>query len=94
MEVRIRIPEMFKGRSVYAIAKASGGRIHAASLYRLAATKGEVRYADLQMLQALADVCGVTPRDVLTNDPPPPDEDESPAEAPKGAKPAKARAKR
>lgn len=67
MSVRIRLPELLEEHDLtaYAIAQRSGGRISASTLYRLTRSKGRVRYIDAELLDALCDVLGVGPGEVL-----------------------------
>ena len=65
--IRLRVPEIFeeKGLTAYEIAKRSGGRIQAPTLYRLARRKGEVSSFDAELLDVLCDVLEVEPGDLL-----------------------------
>lgn len=65
--VRLRLPELFEEHDLtaYAIAQRSGGRISPSTLYRLARSRGAVRYIDADLLDALCDVLGVAPGDLL-----------------------------
>jgi DNA-binding Xre family transcriptional regulator len=70
MEMRVRLPELLKssGLTVYAVAKASGDRVSTTALYRLKRTNGRVRYFDNTLLEALCDVFGVEPGELLERD--------------------------
>jgi DNA-binding Xre family transcriptional regulator len=65
--MRIRLPELFKerGLTAYAVAQQSDGRISTSVLYRLMRTKGRARYLDAELLDALCDVLGVAPSELL-----------------------------
>lgn len=51
--------------TAYELAKASGGRISLAAIYRLKKSGGRVRYIDARMLEAMCDVFGVDPAELL-----------------------------
>ena len=70
LAVRIRLPELFQehNTTAYGVARDSGGRILPSTLYRLARQKGRVKYLDSALLEALCDVLGVEPSDVLERD--------------------------
>jgi DNA-binding Xre family transcriptional regulator len=72
MDVRIRLHELLKssGKTIYAVAKASDGRVSTSALYRLKKEQGRARYFDATMLEALCDVFGVGPGDLLERDTP------------------------
>lgn len=67
VSVRIRVPELFEEHNLtaYAIAQRSEGRISPSTLYRLARSRGAVRYLDADLLDALCDVLGVAPGELL-----------------------------
>ena len=67
MEMRIRLPELLeeRGLTAYAVAQQSGGRIEQSGLYRLMRKRGKVRYIDADLMEALCDVLGVEPGDLL-----------------------------
>ena len=68
--MRIRLPELFKerGLTAYAVAQQSEGRISTSVLYRLMRTKGRARYLDAELLDALCDVLGVAPGQLLEHE--------------------------
>ena len=76
MRVRLRLPELIEQAqpptSAYAIAKASGGRIKPAALYRLNRLRGHVRYVELGVVEALCEALRVQPNDLFGPDDPPP----------------------
>ncbi len=65
--LRLRLPELLKEREMtpYALAKASQGRISMSTAYRLARLKGRVETFDRSVLDALCDVLGVGPGELL-----------------------------
>jgi DNA-binding Xre family transcriptional regulator len=69
MEMRLRLPELLQEQkppmTPYAVAKASGGRISLSTIYRLARQKGQVDSFDAELLEALCDVLGCEPGDLL-----------------------------
>lgn len=69
MEVRLRFPELLDEHkpplTPYALAKKSEGRISLSVAYRLIRRKGAARYFDSELLEALCDVLGVKPGDLL-----------------------------
>lgn len=67
MSVRIRLPELLEEHDLtaYAVAQRSNGRISASTLYRLTRSRGRVRYIDADLLDALCDLLGVGPGEVL-----------------------------
>jgi DNA-binding Xre family transcriptional regulator len=70
MEMRLRVPELLEEHSLtaYEVAKRSDGRISETSLYRLTRQRGKVRYLDLELAEALCDVLGVAPGELLQRD--------------------------
>lgn len=70
MDVRLRLPELMKQRDLtaYAVSRRSGGRISMSTAYRLARLKGRVHNFNADMLEALCDVFGVEPGDLLERD--------------------------
>lgn len=68
--MRIRLPELFKerGLTAYAVAQQSDGRISTSVLYRLMRAKGRARYLDAELLDALCDVLGVGPSELLEHE--------------------------
>lgn len=71
MEMRLRLPELMKAQGItaYAVAQRSGGRISLSTAYRLARLDGRVQTFDAEMLEALCDVFGVGPGDLLEREP-------------------------
>lgn len=67
MEMRLRLPELLDERDMtaYALAKQSNGRISEATAYRLVRQRGRVATFDAALLDALCDIFGVSPNDVL-----------------------------
>jgi DNA-binding Xre family transcriptional regulator len=65
--MRIRLPELFeeRGLTAYAVAQQSDGRISTSVLYRLLRNGGKARYLDAELLDALCDVLGVAPNELL-----------------------------
>jgi DNA-binding Xre family transcriptional regulator len=82
MEMRLRLPELLKASGVtpYRLAKASGDRISLSTVYRLMKRRGAVQFVEMETLDAICDVLGVPPSELLTRD------DEKP---PPAARPAK-----
>ena len=72
MLMRIRLPELLleRGLTPYAVAKASGGRIDQSTLYRLQRKRGRVDLFSAELLEALCDVLGVEPGELLERDAP------------------------
>ena len=68
--MRLRLPELLEARGLtaHAVAVQSGGRINRATLYRLVRAKGRVRLLDADLLEALCDVLGVEPGELLERD--------------------------
>lgn len=67
MRVRIRLAELLaeKGVTPYRVAKDSGGRIGVRTIYRLKQRDGRLESYDAKLLDALCDVLGVTPGELL-----------------------------
>jgi DNA-binding Xre family transcriptional regulator len=67
MRVRLRLPELLHetGMTAYRVAKASGGRINESTLYRLVRAEGRVDFFAAELLEALSDVLGVDPGELL-----------------------------
>jgi DNA-binding Xre family transcriptional regulator len=69
MQMRLRLPELLaehKPRlTAYAVAKASQGRISLTTIYRLTRNRGRVANFDGELLEALCDVFGVGPGELL-----------------------------
>lgn len=70
MDMRLRLPELFKERGLtpYAVAKASAGRIDQSTLYRLQRKRGRVEFFSAELLEALCDVLHVSPGELLERD--------------------------
>jgi DNA-binding Xre family transcriptional regulator len=68
--VRLRIPELLteRGLTPYHLAKNSGGRISLSAAYRYSRLKGRVKSFDGELLEALCDVLGVGPGELLERD--------------------------
>ncbi len=67
MPMRIRFPELLKahGKTAYAVHKDSGGRISLSTAYRLKKSKGNLKFLDVGLLEALCDVFDVEPGELL-----------------------------
>lgn len=67
MLMRLRLPELLEARglSPYALAKASAGRISMSTAYRVVQKKGRLANFDAEMLDAICDVLGVKPAELL-----------------------------
>ena len=67
MGLRLRLPELLAehGVTAYTLAQRSKGRISPSTLYRLARSRGRVRYLDADLMDALCDLLGVPPGDLL-----------------------------
>ena len=70
MDMRLRLPELLKEHDItaYEIAKRSGGRISPSTLYRLNRKRGAVELFSADLLEALCDVLGVEPGELLERD--------------------------
>jgi DNA-binding Xre family transcriptional regulator len=70
MDMRVRIPELLKssGLTPYALAKRSGDRISLSTAYRLTRSKGRLNTFDAEVLEALCDIFGVGPGELLERD--------------------------
>lgn len=69
-DMRLRLPEALEERQLtaYEVAKRSNGRILSSTLYRLSKQRGSVKYIDAELLEALCDVLGVGPGELLERD--------------------------
>lgn len=67
MRMRIRFPELLKahGKTAYAVHKDSGGRISLSTAYRLKKSKGNLKFLDVDLLEALCDVFDAEPGEIL-----------------------------
>jgi DNA-binding Xre family transcriptional regulator len=67
MEMRLRLPELLEehGLTAYEVSKRSGGRISTSTLYRLTRVRGTVELFSATLLEALCDVLGVGPGELL-----------------------------
>ena len=65
--IRLRLPELLEERDLtaYEVARRSGGRIDASALYRLVRQRGRVARFSAPLIDALCDVLGVAPSQVL-----------------------------
>lgn len=72
MLVRIRFPELLaeKGLTTYAVARDSGQRISLSTAYRLKKKNGRLESYGSDLLEALCDVFGVTPGELLEREAP------------------------
>lgn len=70
--VRIRLPEVLDEHKLtaYEVAKRSNGRIIPSTLYRLVRQRGRVKLFDGDLLEALCDVLGVSPGELLEREKP------------------------
>jgi len=68
--MRLRAPEAWeeRGLTTYRLALQSGGRLNMQSLYRLKRARGRVSSFDADVLQALADILGVGPSELLESE--------------------------
>lgn len=71
MQMRLRLPELLKEHELtpYGLAKASKGRISLSTAYRLARNDGAVKLFDGELLEAMCDVFGVEPGELLEREP-------------------------
>ncbi len=69
--MRLRLPELLEERGLtpHAAAVQSGGRLSRATLYRLSRNRGRVKSFDADLLEALCDVLGVSPGELLEREP-------------------------
>jgi DNA-binding Xre family transcriptional regulator len=67
MEMRVRLPELMnkRGMTAYGLSVASNNRISMSTAYRLVKLRGELKTFDAEMLEALCDVFGIGPGEVL-----------------------------
>jgi DNA-binding Xre family transcriptional regulator len=67
MSVRLRLNALLEEHQLtpYALAKRSGGRISSSTIHRLARQEGRVKLFDADLLDALCDVLGVEPSELL-----------------------------
>ena len=69
MQMRLRLPELLSEHkpplTAYAVAKASGDRISLTTIYRLNRNRGRVASFDAELLEALCEVFGVEPGELL-----------------------------
>jgi DNA-binding Xre family transcriptional regulator len=65
---RLRLPELLeeRGLTAYEVARRSRGRIDASALYRLVRQHGRVTRFSADLIDALCDVLGVAPGELLT----------------------------
>jgi DNA-binding Xre family transcriptional regulator len=72
MQMRLRLPELLAEHkpplTPYGVAKASKGRISLTTIYRLNRNRGRVASFDGELLEALCDVFGVSPGELLKRD--------------------------
>jgi DNA-binding Xre family transcriptional regulator len=68
--VRLRLPELLeaKGLTPYHLSKKSGGRISLSAAYRYVRLSGRIKSFDGEVLEALCDVLGVEPGELLERD--------------------------
>lgn len=57
------------GLTAYEVARQSEGRILPSTLYRLARSRGKVKFLDSDLLEALCDILHVAPGDLLEREP-------------------------
>jgi hypothetical protein len=70
MPIRLRLPEVLGELTPYEVAKRSEGRIIEQSLYRLVRRGGRVRMLDGELIDALCDVLGLEPAELLERESP------------------------
>jgi hypothetical protein len=72
-KLRLRIPELLTdaGLTAWGLHKAAPGAITATMAYRLVRERGQLETFPRKTLEALADVLGCEPCELLTFDPPP-----------------------
>jgi DNA-binding Xre family transcriptional regulator len=65
--MRLRVPELLAARGItaYQMAKQSEGRISVSQAYRLCEDEGRFGFVSAEILDALCDVFGVSPGDLL-----------------------------
>jgi len=65
--MRVRIPELLEARGLtpYELSKQSGGRVSMSTAYRLNRNEGRAHTFDADLLDALCDVFGVEPGELL-----------------------------
>ncbi|MGI8765711.1 MAG: helix-turn-helix domain-containing protein [Gemmatimonadaceae bacterium] len=67
--LRLRLPELLTEHkpplTAYGLVKASDGRISLSTAYRLVRQRGAVKYFDAQLLEALSDILGLEPGDLI-----------------------------
>lgn len=65
--MRLRIPEILdeRGLSYYELAKRSNGRISESTAHRYVFNKGQMRYFDGKIIEAICDILDVEIEDVL-----------------------------
>jgi DNA-binding Xre family transcriptional regulator len=70
MLMRLRLPELLEARGLtaYQVVKASDGRISTSTAYRLVRHRGRAKSFDASFLEALCDVLGVGPGELLERD--------------------------
>jgi DNA-binding Xre family transcriptional regulator len=71
MQMRLRVPELLeeRGLTAYEVAQRSEGRIDESTLYRLVRKQGRVERLSTPLLEALCDVLGVEPGELLEREP-------------------------
>jgi transcriptional regulator with XRE-family HTH domain len=77
MLMRLRFPELLDEHELtpYFLTKRSNGRISLSTAYRLRREKGRLKSFDADLLQAIVDVLGIEPAELLESEPaeqPPP----------------------
>jgi DNA-binding Xre family transcriptional regulator len=67
MDVRLRLPELMQqhGLTAYAVSRRSNDRISMSAAYRLVRLQGRVASFDADMMEALCDVFGCEPGELL-----------------------------
>lgn len=67
LDMRLRLPELMarRGMTAYQVSKASAGRISRSAAYRVVRMNGKLDNFDAEMLEALCDVFGVGPGELL-----------------------------
>ena len=67
--IRLRLPELLKGRTAYDLSVASGGRISMSTAYRLVRSEGRLGTFNADVLEALCDVLQVAPSELFERQP-------------------------
>jgi hypothetical protein len=63
--LRLRVSDLMGEMTPYALSKASGGRISMSTAYRLKESDGELETYSSAMLEALLDIFGIEPGELI-----------------------------